>query len=189
MSTSTPMPTFAGLARKSWQILLGLGIAAVVLGVLVLVWPGQSASVIAVLFGLFLLVSGIGEFVVGLSAPLMPGGYRFLNILSGIISFILGAMCFRSELGGVALLGVWIGIGWIMSGFSRLFTFGTMPDIPGRGWMIVGSIVMVVAGVFAITYPVTSVFSLALLGGSWLIVVGIAEIFHAIQWRRAVSTS
>lgn len=48
------------LARNTWQLLLLIGITSVVLGVVILMWPGKTALVAGVLFGVYLIVSGVG---------------------------------------------------------------------------------------------------------------------------------
>ena len=46
-------------SRKGWLWLLGLGVVAVIVGVVVLVWPSQTSGGVGVLFGIYLLVSGV----------------------------------------------------------------------------------------------------------------------------------
>src|SRR5689334_15340476 len=58
-----PEPPFEGplhaLSKAAWQVVLGTGIASLILGVLVLVWPSASLLAAGVLFGLYLVISGI----------------------------------------------------------------------------------------------------------------------------------
>ncbi|WP_143663418.1 DUF308 domain-containing protein, partial [Streptomyces bobili] len=62
-----PEPPFEGplhaLSRAAWQIVLLTGAASLVLGVLVLVWPGASLFAAGVLFGVYLVVSGAFQLV------------------------------------------------------------------------------------------------------------------------------
>jgi uncharacterized membrane protein HdeD (DUF308 family) len=54
---------------------LSLSVLAVVVGVLALIWPGATIAVIAVLFGIYLVVTGVTE--IGLGLALRPGrGHR-----------------------------------------------------------------------------------------------------------------
>src|SRR5690242_1004898 len=56
-------PPFEGplhlLARTAWQVVLLTGVASLVLGILVLVWPGPSLVAAGILFGVYLIVSGV----------------------------------------------------------------------------------------------------------------------------------
>ena len=58
MTYSSDTSTLEGLAR-SWGWVLFYGILTLILGIMVLVWPGASLATIAILFGLQLLVAGI----------------------------------------------------------------------------------------------------------------------------------
>ncbi|MEV6297160.1 DUF308 domain-containing protein, partial [Streptomyces sp. NPDC051896] len=46
------------LANMGWQILLTMGLATIALGVIALVWPGETLRVVGVLFGVYLLATG-----------------------------------------------------------------------------------------------------------------------------------
>jgi hypothetical protein len=56
-------PQAPTMFRDLWKTVLALGVLTLILGVLVLVWPGISILVAAVLFGAFLVVSGIAVVV------------------------------------------------------------------------------------------------------------------------------
>ncbi|MGW3354828.1 DUF308 domain-containing protein [Streptomyces bungoensis] len=49
----------AALANVGWQILLTMGLATIAPGVIALVWPGETLRVVGVLFGVYLLVTGV----------------------------------------------------------------------------------------------------------------------------------
>src|SRR5262245_44622780 len=65
--THAPEPPFEGplhaLSKAAWQVVLLTGVASLILGVLVLVWPGASLVAAGVLFGLYLLFSGVFQLV------------------------------------------------------------------------------------------------------------------------------
>ena len=46
-----------------WKWTLASGVLAVVLGICVLVWPGISILVAAILFGVYLLITGIAQVI------------------------------------------------------------------------------------------------------------------------------
>jgi uncharacterized membrane protein HdeD (DUF308 family) len=49
------------LAKELWKETLAVGVLTAILGGVVLAWPGQSILVAAILFGVYLLASGITE--------------------------------------------------------------------------------------------------------------------------------
>lgn len=49
--------------RHVWKAMLAWGVLTLILGVVVLVWPGKSILAAAVLFGIYLVASGIAQVV------------------------------------------------------------------------------------------------------------------------------
>ncbi|HET9168339.1 MAG TPA: DUF308 domain-containing protein, partial [Actinospica sp.] len=107
------------VARNAWQAVLMIGVAAIVFGVVALVWPHATLRVIGILFGIFLLVSGIMQLAAAFGTH-AETSLRVLAFISGAISIMLGLFCFRGALESILLLAIWIGIGWIFRGVSQL---------------------------------------------------------------------
>jgi uncharacterized membrane protein HdeD (DUF308 family) len=170
------------IARRGWLWLLGLGIIAVVVGIIVLVWPHQTVRVVGVLFGIYLLISGIMEIALSF-APDQRGSVRFLGVLTGALSILLGLISFRGAAESILLLALWIGFGWLITGITRAVSAGSERYMPYRGWQIFGGIVLAIGGVVVILAPVESVFALAVLSGIWLIIIGGWQIVEAFILR------
>jgi uncharacterized membrane protein HdeD (DUF308 family) len=181
-----PEPPFEGplhvLSRTAWQTVLLTGIASLVLGVLVLVWPGASLRAAGVLFGLYLLVSGILQLASAFGTHSRTS-LRVLAFISGAVSILLGLFCFRGPLQSVLLLALWIGIGWLFRGITQTVAAAHDPAMPARGWHLFLGIVTVLAGIVLIDSPVESVAVLTVLGGWWLVVVGVVEIVTSLSIR------
>ncbi|MEV6277049.1 HdeD family acid-resistance protein [Nocardia sp. NPDC051832] len=170
------------LAKGAWQTILLMGVLSVALGVLMLAWPGQTALVAGVIFGVYLLISGVLQLIAAFGAP-ASAGMRVLAFVSGVLSIIIGLFCFRDELTAVWLLGLWIGIGWLFRGISSLMTAVAEPRLPGRGWMGFFGVLTAIAGVVLIVWPFASAVTLAWVAGIWLVVLGIMEIITAFRVR------
>jgi uncharacterized membrane protein HdeD (DUF308 family) len=174
------------LARRGWWFLLILGVAAVVIGLLVLVWPSQTLRVVGVLFGIYLLVSGVMEIMLAF-VPGLRGGARFLSALTGVLSILLGLVSFRGAAESILLLALWIGFSWLITGITRAVAAGSSPYLPYRGWQIFGGILLAIGGIIVIVAPFESIFALAVFSGIWLIVIGIWQIVEAFITRRHAS--
>ncbi|MGA5195841.1 HdeD family acid-resistance protein [Streptomyces exfoliatus] len=170
------------LAGAAWQALLVAGIASLVLGVLVLVWPGASLVVAGVLFGLYLLFSGVMQLIAAFGTHASTA-LRVMAFISGAFSILLGLLCFRGATQSVLLLALWIGIGWLFRGITQTIAAASDPAMPARGWQVFLGIVNALAGVVLIVSPLESAAVLALLGGIWLVAVGAVEIVTAFQVR------
>jgi uncharacterized membrane protein HdeD (DUF308 family) len=170
------------LARNTWQLLLLIGITAVALGVIVLVWPGKTLLVAGVLFGIYLVVSGIG-YVFAAFGTHVGAAMKVLSFLTGVVSLVLGFFCFRDKYEAVALLALWIGISWVFRGMTLLAAALSFDRLPGRGWQAFSGVVIVIGGGVLIIYPIDSIAILALVAGWWLIVIGIMDVISAFQVR------
>ncbi|MFI6308610.1 HdeD family acid-resistance protein [Nocardia fusca] len=177
------------LARRAWQAMLVIGVVSVVVGVMVLVWPGPTIVVLAVLFGIYLLVSGVFQLVAAFGGH-VSGGWRAMLIVSAVLSFILGFFALRHLGDAVLLMALWIGIGWMFRGVAVLVAAADAPSgTSGRGWNVFFGIVLLIGGAMLIVWPFNSVAVLTLVAGWWLIFMGIVEVVSAIQVRgRAKAT-
>ncbi len=169
-----------GAIGRHWGILLFLGIASVVVGVIALVWPTATVVVIAILLAIWLIVSGIFEIIRGFGHGL-SGGMRALLLITGILSFILGLIAFRSAFQAVEILAIFVGIAFLFRGFGSIFM--AAEEKQGRGWNIFGGIVMLIGGIVVLTWPGISLVTLAWVAGIWLIVGGIFEIIASFRLR------
>ncbi|MFJ4340633.1 HdeD family acid-resistance protein [Streptomyces sp. NPDC088915] len=170
------------LAGAAWQALLVAGFVALVLGVLVLVWPGASLVVAGVLFGLYLLFSGVMQLVAAFGTHVSTA-LRVMAFISGALSILLGLLCFRGAMQSILLLALWIGIGWLFRGITQTVAAASDPAMPARGWQVFLGVVSALAGVVLIVSPLESAAVLTLLGGIWLVAVGAVEVVTALQVR------
>ncbi|MEV6432649.1 HdeD family acid-resistance protein [Nocardia sp. NPDC051463] len=171
------------LARSAWQSVLVTGILSVILGVLILVWPGKTLLVAGIIFGIYLVVSGVLQLLAAFGAP-ASAGMRVLSFITGVLSIVIGVFCFRDELASILLLGIWIGIAWLFRGVASAMAAISEPGLPGRGWIGFFGVITAIAGIVLIVWPVASVATLAWVAGIWLVVLGIMEIITSFGVRR-----
>jgi len=175
------------VVRHLWKSVLALGVLTLVFGIAVLIWPGDSIVVAAVVFGVYLLVSGVAQAIAAVTVH-MSLGSRVLFFISGALSVMLGYFAFRDFNNGAAvwLLATWIGVGFIFQGVTATVLAIDVPGLPARGWYIFVGILTIIAGAVTIVWPISSIVVLAIFAGSWLVVVGITEVVSALSARRTV---
>lgn len=183
LSSMTTHPG-ANLVQRLWTSAILNGLLAVILGVVILLWPGPSILVAAVVFGVYLLVSGIAQVVSAFSLPASAGG-RILLFISGAASVILAVLAFRhfGEGYAILLLAIWIAVGFIFRGVAATATAISDPAFPGRGWAIFFGIISILAGIVVLAWPFDSIVTLALVAGIWLIILGVMEIVAGFGMR------
>jgi uncharacterized membrane protein HdeD (DUF308 family) len=169
-----------------WKSTLVSGLLALILGVLVMAWPGETILIAAILFGIYLLVTGIAQVVFAFSLHVSAGG-RVLLFISGAASLVLAVLCFRHFGQGYAilLLAIWIGVGFIFRGVATSISAISDPTLPGRGWQIFVGVISLLAGVVMIASPFESLAILTLIVGIWLIVIGAFEVVSSFGIRSA----
>jgi uncharacterized membrane protein HdeD (DUF308 family) len=172
------------LLQHLWKSTLTSGLLAVVLGVLILVWPGKSLIAASVLFGIYLLVSGVAQVIFAFSLHVSAGS-RILLFVSGAASLILAVLAFRhfGEGYAILLLAIWIAVGFIFRGTATTVSAISEPRLPGRGWAIFFGVISMVAGVIVLAYPFDSIVTLTLVTGIWLIIIGVFEMISAFGIR------
>ncbi|MEZ0339600.1 HdeD family acid-resistance protein [Mycobacterium sp. pV006] len=171
------------MLQHLWKTALFSGLLAVLLGVMVLVWPGITIVVAAIFFGAYLLVTGVTQVIFAFSLHVSAGG-RVLLFLSGAAALILAVLCFRSLQESILLLAIWIGIGFIFRGVATAVSAISDPSLPGRAWEIFIGVISLIAGVVMMAAPFESLATLTLVVGIWLIVLGVFEVVSAFGVRK-----
>lgn len=187
--TTSEKPVFEGplhqLAKSTWQLLLLIGIVSVVIGAIVLYYPGHSLAVAGLLFGIYLVVSGVGYMFAAFGSH-AGAAMRVLSFITGAVSLVLGFFCFRDKFEAVWLLAIWIGVGWVFRGMTLLASALSFDHLPGRGWQALSGVIIVIGGGVLIVSPIESIEILTLVAGCWLIAIGIMDVITSLQVRRRV---
>jgi uncharacterized membrane protein HdeD (DUF308 family) len=169
---------------RHWGWVLAYGILTLLAGIVVLAWPGETLLVLAVLFGIQLIVSGIFRFVAALAVDDLTGGTRVLLALLGVLSIIIGLWAVRHVLLTLLALVVLLGIYWIVNGTIEIFTALSHQGMPDRGWVAVMGLLSIIAGIIVLAFPGLTLLGLAVILGIWLLIFGAMEIVAAFRVRQ-----
>ncbi|HZA12692.1 HdeD family acid-resistance protein [Mycobacterium sp.] len=182
------MNTLVG--QRLWKAQLVIGLLTIIVGAIVLAWPGPSILVASTLFGVYLLLSGLAELFMAFTLP-RSAATRVMLFISGALSLVLAILSFRhfGDAYAVLLLSLWIGIGFMFQGVSGVAAGISERELPGRGWLVFGGIISVIAGLAVLVWPYPSIAVLTLATGIWLVVIGVVQIVHAFQARKDVNTA
>ena len=81
-----------------------IGVAAVILGIALLVWPSKTLTVFAVILGIYFVVSGAIRIVGSIVELGLPAGWRVLDIVIGVLLALGGVIVLNNVvLSGPAL--------------------------------------------------------------------------------------
>lgn len=169
--------------------MLAWGVLTLILGVAVLLWPGKSILAAAVLFGIYLVASGLAQVAFAFALD-VAGSERVLLFISGALSIVLGVFAFRHFYEGwpLILLAIWIGVGFIFQGVAESALAISNRQLPERGWHIFCGVVSIIAGMVVISWPFDSIVLLTIVAGVSLVVIGVAQIVWAVRARKGINS-
>src|SRR3984885_375687 len=172
------------LGKQVWTGTLVWGVLTIVLGAMVLVWPGPTILVAATIFGVYLLISGLAELFFAFTLP-RSAATRVMLFLTGALSLVLAILSFRhiGDAYAVLLLSLWIGTCFIFLGVSETAVAVSERDLPGRGWYVVLGLISVIAGGVVLVWPFDSIVVLTIVAGVSLVVLGLIRVVQAFQIR------
>jgi uncharacterized membrane protein HdeD (DUF308 family) len=187
------MPTFRLTGRAdnfvgdAWQAAFAIGCASVVLGVVMMVWPGKSVPVAELLFGAAVLLTTAWQLVMTFRGRIRPG-LKVLEFFTALLAVLLAVWCVQSG-DWISLVALWVGLAWVIRGVVQA-TVAVWSDAPVRthGQEIAGVLTMS-GGLAVIVWPIDTLDALAVLVGVILILLGTSEIGIASHIVRPAPTS
>ncbi|WP_127818081.1 HdeD family acid-resistance protein [Microbacterium sp. CPCC 204701] len=160
------------------------GVLAVIVGILILVWPGKTLAVVTAIIAIYAIAAGLVYAGLGIFSRTKGGWARVGHILLGIL-FIIGGIVALFNLTAatgwlLVFVGVLVGIMWIVEGIVALSTLG---DAASKGWSIFFAILSIIAGIVVLFSPVWGTVVLWWLLGISLVVLGIINIVRAFTFK------
>jgi uncharacterized membrane protein HdeD (DUF308 family) len=164
------------LATNLWWLLLLAGVAASVLGMLLIFRPFKSVVALAWLLGLFLIVSGF--------AGLLSARRREYGMGIAVLSLVVGIVLLVWPDITVQALAVLAGIGYVVRGVLR----AAIALVDRREfwlWILLVGLLGIALGVAIIVWPDVTVAVIGVVLGIGALVTGIGEIVAALELRKA----
>ena len=156
-------------------------------GVVVLAWPGPTATVLAALFAAQLFATGVVQLVAAFSTALSTGD-RVLSCCLATLSLLIGLLCLRAPLQTPLLLGLLMGIMWVLGGAIRVGQGVLGARGAPRVWRIASGVLWLLAGGLALEYPGAGLVAVATILGVVLILQGALLIAGGLTVRRSSDT-
>jgi len=179
-------PSLEKTATNGIRTALGLGgVLSVILGIVILVWPGKTAMVVTAVIAVYAIVAGLVYAGMGIFATGRGGWSRIGHVLLGVLYVVAGIVAF-SNLGLAAatlaiFIGVLVGIMWIIEGVVAL---STIDMAPSRGWTIFFAIISLLAGMSLLFSPLYGAILLWWLLGISAVVMGALQIGRAFSFGK-----
>jgi len=158
------------------------GIAAVLFGVIALVWPKLTLSALVLVFGVFAVISGITAVVAALRNTEFPGWG--LLLLQGILGILAGAIALVFP-GITALAFLYLLAAWaIITGILEVIAPLSFPMSTGRAvLMVLAGALSVIFGILIAAQPAAGLLAVVWLIGVYAILFGIMYIVVYFESR------
>jgi uncharacterized membrane protein HdeD (DUF308 family) len=165
---------------RTWWIALLLGLVSIAVGILALVYPGETLGTIAIIFGVYLLVAALVQLALAFGESERARGAL---LLSAAVAGIAGLLVIRHPGGSVQVVALAFGIYLVIMGMMRLYA--AVYAIGGRGWLILWGLVDAAAGILIVAWPQFGVATLAVVISIVLLTRGIVMCALAFVLRAA----
>lgn len=181
---------FSELLAEQWNKRLrsvrragfAVAILMIVLGIVLCIFPAQSASVIEVIAAILIMAFGIYEFIVYFHLPILlqRGGI----LIDSTLNVILGILLLASppEV-GISTFALLFGFLLLVFGIDLLAFSGKLGyfRIEGYGWVIATGVISVIGGVLFMFLPFAATVALNYVIAIYLIIGGAAALIEAIS--------
>ena len=181
---STSVASLGQLLARNWWLFLLRGIAALIFGVLSLIWPGISLVTLILFFGAYALVDG----AFALAAAIVGRGnakVRWWLVLVGLLGIAIGIGTFLWP-GLTALTLLYFISGWVVAtGVLQIIGAIELRNvIEDEWWLILDGALAVLFGLFLFIMPGAGALALIWLIALFAIAYGILMIGFAFKVRK-----
>src|SRR5271157_3698674 len=165
------------LVSRDWWVYAVRGIAAILFGIMALIWPGPTLAVLILLFGAYAFVDGVALLVALARGDVLARSHKWITGIMGafgivvaIVTLIWPGMTALTLLYLVAIWAIAMGILQIAAAieFRR--------EIDGEFFVVLGGILTIVFGGLLVAFPGTGLLSLVWLVGFWAELFGFSSL-------------
>jgi uncharacterized membrane protein HdeD (DUF308 family) len=184
MAQASGIDQITNIFRKTRLIWAMRAIAALVIGVLVLVWPESTITIIAVLLGIYFAVLGVIRIVEGFTDKELNGGGRAANFIIGALILAAGIIVIRNPFETAVFVVLLVGISWIFEGVAVL-----VDTARGNGSAVSAIIGVAIAilGILVILFADGVTIAYAVFFGIVLLIVGVLDLVLLLTVGRAIA--
>lgn len=175
------------LMKNFRTMFLFRGLAAIVFGILTLVWPSISLAVLVLLFGIFAVITGVSAMVVAIRSREEP--HWGVLLFEGILGVLAGAVALAWP-GITALAFLFLIAAWaILTGILELVAPLAFPMSFGRALLsVLSGIVSIVFGTLIAARPASGLLAVVWLIGIYAIVFGVMHLVVYFEARSLASS-
>jgi uncharacterized membrane protein HdeD (DUF308 family) len=168
------------------RMLVLRGVLAVVFGVLALFWPRATVLALALLFGVYALVNGIGLIMSGFRQR-VDQWQRVAHVVGGVLGIAVGVITLFWPGITAFVLVIMIGAWALVNGLLEIWGAIRLRREVSHEWFIilVGAL-SVLAGILILVRPGVGAIAIAQVIGIYAIIAGVLMLISAWRLRKAI---
>jgi uncharacterized membrane protein HdeD (DUF308 family) len=172
------------LARYWWALAIR-GAAAIIFGLLALIWPGITLTALVLLFGAYALVDGVFAVASAIMGRGEPSSRRWWHALEGVAAIVAGILTFIWP-GITALALLFLIAAWaLVTGVIEVFLAIRLRKELEREWMLaLAGVASILFGLVLMIFPGSGALALVWLIGIYAIVFGAVLVALSLKLRR-----
>ena len=162
----------AAAAGRAWPGVLLCGLGLIALGIMLLVWPAASLTLVAILIGCAVLVAGVVKLFEGFTASNYSGGMRAGYVAIGLLALLAGIYLLTHHALSLFLVSFVAGVFFIAHGVADLGA-AISGNTPSRTLRAVLGVVSCAAGIIMLVWPALTLVLLLTIVAAWLMFYGL----------------
>ena len=168
--------------RPHWWVYLLNGILSVVFGIFAYLYPAGTLVSLALLYGAFMLVTGVTTLIGAFQARGTVKQWGLLAV-AGVFAILMGLLALI--LPGITLLTlVYVVAAWaLVTGALEIYSFFRMSDHAHHWWMIVAGLASILFAILTLVYPTITLQVFITFVAVYAVFSGIMRIIFAFQVR------
>jgi uncharacterized membrane protein HdeD (DUF308 family) len=166
-----------------WGLVLTYGVCTFAIGVVLAAWPGETLTVLAILLAIQLILMGSVQMFLALGSARLDRNHRWVVGLVGTAAVVVGVLCLLDPVQTLKVIGILIGIFWIVAGIGDFLSAFLPGTTRSRVWDVLRGIISVGAGIFLVANPKVSLGFLVIVSCVWLLGYGFIIIVGALRLR------
>jgi uncharacterized membrane protein HdeD (DUF308 family) len=172
------------LVSRDWWVYAIRGVAAILFGIMALIWPAPTLAVLVLLFGAYAFVDGVTMLVALARGDVLARRHKWATALTGVFGIIASIVALvypgMTALTLLYLVAIWA----ISTGILQIVAaIEFRREIDGEFWMILGGILSIVFGGLLVAFPGAGLVTLVWIVGFWAELFGISSLGMAYRLR------
>ena len=165
------------LVSRDWWVYAVRGIAAILFGIMALIWPGPTLAVLILLFGAYAFVDGVALLVALARGDVLARSHKWITGLMGVLGIAV-AIATLVWPGMTALTLLYLVSFWaVTTGILQIASaIEFRKEIDGEFFVVLGGLFSIVFGALLVAFPGTGLLSLVWLVGFWAELFGFSSL-------------